>query len=280
VPEGHFIGIAASDDGTMLAYTEQTGRLGAAQDAGGQYVSPYPAATRLGVVSIGDGSDVFSIPQSDPQFSDYRGQLAIPTWRDDDAGLLVAGFTYSEAPGGLATVMLDGAASVHFFDGYVGVSPNGRFVADDDAEFCDLGSPAENHEVRIVDLDTNSSLATLHDDDVTLDAREWSPDGDELLIERYRLVHVDGSFCRGRDTASEWAILAASGAAAIRVSGPDEAHERWYDHPLRYACAGETVIQPYCQDGMGGAAPLAVSVGDFVLGEIRNFQFVGFIDAR
>jgi hypothetical protein len=31
---------------------------------------------------------------------------------------------------------------------------------------------------------------------------------------------------------------------------------------------------------MGGAAPLAVSVGDFVLGEIRNFQFVGFIDAR
>jgi hypothetical protein len=273
---GNFIGIGASRDGTMLAYTEQIAPYPSAQGPDGEYISPYPGVTEIAVLSLDDGAVLMRISQSDARFAGYVGQAALITWRDDNQGLAVSGYTYSEAPGGLATVLLDGTVRVHDISGYAFLSPNGRLIGDDSAEWCDLGSPRENHDLRIVDLDTEEALAKTHDDALTLQSREWSPDGAELLFERYRLTGVAGAECPQRAGDSEWLILSARGDAPETVADPYAARDRWYEHPLTYTCDGERQVDPYCAGENGAGAPIAVSVDGSPVAEVLEFRLIGF----
>jgi hypothetical protein len=275
---GSFIGIGASPDSTKLAYTEQTGPYGSAQGPDGEYISPYPAVTEIAVVSLDDGAELVRIPQSDPGFEGYVGQAALVNWRHDNRGFTVSGYTYSEAPGGLATVMLDGSVRVHDISGYAFASPNGRLIADDSAQWCDLGSPPENHDLRIVDLDTGEALGEFRDEVKTLQWKEWSPDGTELLFERYGLVDVTGHSCPQRGEESEWMILGSDGGTAEAIAGPSAARERWYEDPLTYTCEGEAQVDPYCIDETGQLAPVAVAVNGEPVAEVSEFRLVGFID--
>jgi hypothetical protein len=263
---GNFIGIGASRDGTMLAYTELT----SAQ------MFPYEDNTAVFAITLDDGREILRLRQSDTRFEGYVGQLALITWRDDDRGFAVSGYTYSEAPGGLATVLLDGTVRVHDISGYAFLSPNGRLIGDDSAEWCDLGSPPENHDLRIVDLDTGEALAEAHDDALTLQSREWSPDGTELLFERYRLTGVAGAECPQRAGDSEWLILRARGDAPEPVADPYAARDRWYEHPLTYTCDGERQVDPYCAGENGVVAPVAVSVDGSPVAEVLEFRLIGF----
>jgi len=134
-----FIGIGASPDGTNIALTEQRAPVCGPPDAQGRtFCDSYAERTRIVVIDAADGRELLSVPQSGPALTGYVGQAAMITWRGDGRGFVVEAYTYSEYPGGVATVMLDGLVRQDPFAGWPQLAPNGRYVADGAFDTCVL----------------------------------------------------------------------------------------------------------------------------------------------
>jgi len=109
---GSIVGVGASRDGTMLALAEYTDPLCNPQ------CRPYADITSVVFLDVASGRELLVVPQSTPGFAGFRGQAAVITWRGDGRGVVVEGYTYSEAPGGTATVLLDGTVLTHDLGDY------------------------------------------------------------------------------------------------------------------------------------------------------------------
>ncbi len=96
---GFIISVAASPDGSKLAFTYEDGSRCPDLPVGSCFG---PDATFVYVIDATTGAELLRVPQTDAGFDGYIGQAAIITWREDGAALAVSSYTYSEAPGDLA----------------------------------------------------------------------------------------------------------------------------------------------------------------------------------
>src|SRR5437762_5054762 len=100
-------------------------------------------------------------------------------------GVLVQGYTYSEAPGSWATVMLDGTVRHHDALTFATPSPNGRWVATQEAA---AGTTCFFYDVlfrnvRLIDLDTGAILNAAQDPiRAFYPTHEFSPDGETAIV--------------------------------------------------------------------------------------------------
>jgi hypothetical protein len=276
---GHILSIAASPDGAKLALTEEdAGRCGDGQPQGCDYAS----MTVVDILDASTGRLLREVPQSDPQFQGYFGQAAIITWRDDSAAVAVRSYTYSEQPGDLATITLDGAVAVDHFPGEAGpyVAPNGRYASTMTGVLCSMDRPFENHDLAIRDLWTGRIAAALRDANISFVPVRWSPDGTELLYQSYAMIpDPAGSPCKEWDASSiRWGVLRADGSPPAPEPDPVGAMRRWSGQDyVEYRCMGKPVMTPECPED-GGLVDVALD-GRQIATRVAGFRLVGFLDS-
>ena len=270
LPGGSIIGVGASRDGTKLALAEQTGPLCDPE------CRPYADVTSVVFLDVASGQELLVVPQSAPGFAEFRGQAWVFTWRDDGKGVVVHGATYSEQPGGTATVLLDGSVRTHEVDGYV--SPNGRYTA--------IGGyitdcPLETeHEIALRALDTGGLLSSVHDDSVNFQLQEWSPDGTELLYQTYLVrANPNGSRCKIVDeTTVRWYVLRTDGSPPSPVPDPEALRDQWYGAARpKLLCGDHVVLYPHCSDERGIAQPVDIYIADTKVDSGMDIQILGYI---
>ncbi len=288
---GRFIGIGASPDGGLIAFTEQTQAnwptlAPSTQSTPAAYRAAIASVTSIGVIETATGAQVMSVPQSDRQFDQFVGQAAEIIWRRDGKRFVVSGYTYSEAPGGIATVMLDGRVIPYEGSGYRSLlSPDAQYVEVGSVTYvCGLGGTYVRHTIQVQRVGDSSVARELSDATLNLTPVEWSPDGSQLLYST--AVLVPGSpdpNCVVEDPASvKWFLLDLSDTSAepTPVSGPDDARTRWYgSRAIQYRCHGEVVLQPHCSSASGGEAPADAFVGGVQVGSGIDWRIVQLIPA-
>jgi hypothetical protein len=261
--DGHFIGIGVSPDGTMLAYTHT------------ESIND-PDATDVFVLSIDTGNEVLHLEQRAEEFDGFRGQLALITWRADNQAFEISGYTYTSAPGGLATVFVDGRVAVHDYLRRL-LAPAGRTIATGDVVICSLGTHPEQREIVVRDLDSGAVAGVVHAPEGRFVGwYEWSPDGRELRYLEYSFSDEVREGCPVRDESSlTWHLLDIESGSRTPVAGPAAARARWFgDAVLTYYCDSEPVDEPGCFVP-GVRQPLEVRVGSTVLEEaVFGFQVV------
>ena len=174
--------------------------------------------------------------------------------------------------------MLDG--SVHVFKALVPLlSPTGRAAAliDDGlfSESCD--AVAENHRIRIRDLDSETESAVVTSDR-SLAPVEWSPSGDQLLYTSYSTRASKDQGCTSeRDPASAQSfLLPLRGGEAIAVPNVHALRQEWYGLRLvEFRCVdgSETNLFGQCADGK-----LALFVGGHLIATDGRPVVLGFVD--
>jgi hypothetical protein len=269
-----------SRDGRLVAITVQ--RENPCPPPGqGNVCRPYADVTSLLVVDAGSGSTRLTIDQNDPRFAGFTGQMWLITWRDDGAGFLVQGGTQSEAPGGIASVRLDGSVVVLPHLGYgINASPNGRYAFTDDLAVCDLSSAPERHLLEIRDAESNAVLAQTSDPVLNIMPYEWSPDGEELLYETSPLIApTPPSACKQRDPDDVSLYLLRAGSTEHRpVAGVIDARQAWYGNRLiEYRCNGAPSIHPYClADNATQVAFDVLNQGHLIV-STTEFRLIGWV---
>ena len=244
-------GLAASPDGKRVAYSTHTpnGCERAQQTppplTDGCQVS-FVEGTAFHVRSVATSADQFSMLQTDPQLADLRGYGEVVRWRADDAGIVVSGQTQSDAPGGIATIMFDGTATVTSDGEFFPVSPSGLTHLSSDVYTCS-GLDIARHRIAIQTYDHEIARAVEPEMDIV--PVEWSPDGRALL---YYTVPMDPAATNdacGRDqNAKEWRILSTGGV--LDVADADAARRLWYSNrAVAYRCQGEATPWPSCVVG-------------------------------
>lgn len=284
---GYFIGIGASLDGTKLALTEQEADLCATTPdptTGVKMCRSYADFTSVAVIDPGDGHELMHVPQSDSRLSGYAGQLALISWRADGRGFAVSGYTYSEAPGGLATVMLDGSVRLDAEATYGRLAPNAHYLARGEFSYiCGLGGAVEQHELSIRNLDGGRMLVSLQDAVLNFGPMEWSPDSAEYLYRTYRL-NDDGKGCKVEDPSSiAWHTVRMDGSPPADEADPYSVRRRWYgDRVIEFRCEGQPALTYWCVSTSpsppGGYVPSDVYVGGRLIGSAEQFELLGFLD--
>jgi hypothetical protein len=171
--------IAASPDGRYLAIAvELAGEpIGTPAPDGAQ---GYRRRSAVQFLDASSGQIVQTIDSSRPELADFRGSFYWLNWRDDSLGVVVSGATFSENPGGDATLLLDGSVRVHPVEGYGGIAPNGRLMAHGPSTFGCLA--IAGHTLSILDLDSGRNVVSTGSDDEALTGLQWSPDSSEYLF--------------------------------------------------------------------------------------------------
>jgi dipeptidyl aminopeptidase/acylaminoacyl peptidase len=276
--DGAIIDVAASRDGTKVAFTEQTRSQSGSPSA--TFV-PYGGLTDIVVLDVASGREVLRVPQSAPGFTGYVGQAGSITWRDDGKGFVVGGYTYSESPGGLATVLLDGSVHLHKVDGFSSLSPNGRYLAIIRVgSVCQLSTQA--HDLAVIDLDTNAVLSSVQSVATNLIWQEWAPDGSELLYQSSApKTQPTPPACGVPDpTTTRWGVLHASGQPPSSVSDPFETRRTWYgDQVVEYRCGDVPVFVNYCPGSRGVSVPASILLNGVEVARDSSFRLVGFLPA-
>ena len=284
-PGGEFIGIAVSSDLSKLALTEQIDYVcptPAPTPVEGLLFRSYSDITQAVVIDATSGDEILKVPQSDPRLSGFHGQLAVPSWRQDGTGFVVSGYTYSEAPGGFATVMLDGTVRLDRPAAWLNVAPDGHHAVDMYGEVSSLSEPIVRHGVSIIDLDSGATLAAVTDPLLNFDPTEWSPDGTEFLYSTYRLVDDParpGSTKPGESTRT-WHVLLADGSGTRSAPDLYATRRRWYgNRVVEYRCQGQLVPSPTDQCYLGNnLLPQSISIGGVHVDDTTDFHLVAFLD--
>jgi hypothetical protein len=281
---GEIIEMSASRDGQRLAITESRPEEGPTPTPGavvGQQ-EPRRQVTSVVVIDIATGEEIAAITQSPPGFEGFVGQAGKITWRDDGQGVVVQGYTYSERPGGTATVMLDGSVRTHALTDYVSVAPNGRY-----AEYGSLSSipvgglSALQREIVLYDFAAQRQVASVGDDDLLFTPWEWSPDGTEFLYSTYspRPSSDYPGFFESDPASERLYLLRIDGSPPELVSDIESVHERWYgDRHVKFFCLGKPVHGPWCSGERGRSEPVEIYVGDIFVGSGEGVEIIGFID--
>jgi hypothetical protein len=271
-PGDSIIGVGASRDGTKLALAEQTDPLCDPQ------CRPYAHITSVVFLDVVSGQELLVVPQSAPGFAGFRGQAWVLTWRDDGKGVVVRGATYSEQPGGTATVLLDGSVRSHDLRGSEFVAPNGRYAA----HGFDL--PCMNvigHGVSLRDLDAEVDLASVHEDGLVFGPGEWSPDSTGYLYSTYATQpsayqtpclgeYVQGSF--------QWHLLHVDGSPPSPVPDPEALRDQWYGAARpKLRCGDRVVLYPSCTDERGVDHALDLYFGDTRVDSGMDIRVLGYI---
>jgi hypothetical protein len=284
-PGGAFIGIAISPNLSKLALMEQTGYqcpTPAPTPVEGLLCRDYRDITQAVVIDASSGHEVLTVRQVDPRLVVYYGQLALPSWRQDGTGFVVSGYTYSEAPGGLATLILDGTVRLDRPAAWMNLAPDGHHAVDMQGEISSLSEPIVRHGVAIIDLDSEATLGSVADPALNFDPTEWSPDGKEFLYSTYRLVdRSDQPGSRMPDESTRtWHVLLADGSSTRDESDLYAARRRWYgSRVVEYRCQGQLV--PSATDQCYGPSqllPLSISIGGVHIDDAINFRLIAFLD--
>jgi len=268
---GSIIGIGASRDGTKIALAEQTDPLCDPE------CRPYADITSVVFLDVVSGQELPVVPQSAPGFADFRGQAWVLTWRDDGEGVVVHGATYSEQPGGTATVLLDGSVRTHDLRGYVFLAPNGRYAA----HGFDL--PCMNvigHGVSLRDLDAEVDLASVQDDGLVFGPAEWSPDSTQYLYSAYAArPSTSGGLCpESAEGPLQWHLLHVDGSPPSPVPDPQALRDRWYgDRRVEFRCDGRPVLYANCFDEQGIAQPVDIYIADTKVDSGLDVRIIGYI---
>lgn len=289
-----FIDIAASPDGTKLALTEETRDLcppppptPPSPGATPGQCRTYAEVTRASIIDVATGAEMMSVPQSDPGFDPYHGQAAEITWRDDGTGFVVAGLTYSEAGGSIATVTVHG--TVRTFGGqHDALAPNARVVSSGDGDYvCGLGGTFVQHQIVVRGLDAGPPANTVGDRVLNLSEQEWSPDSSELLYTTTTLTpSASNPGCVDEDeTSIRWFRLPTNGSPPIPVSDIWEARRRWYgNRMIEFRCAGQLIsgrftmyTDPACPDPNASLAPVDAYVDGTKIGSGLRWHTVQLI---
>jgi dipeptidyl aminopeptidase/acylaminoacyl peptidase len=281
-PNAYTVGIAASPDGSKLALSEQTEPVcGAATETGTKFCDAIAAHTRIAVIDTATGRELMLLPQSDPRFAEFTGQAAVFQWRDDGLGFAVEGYTYTEAPGGLATVLLDGTVRVHSERVYYAyLAPNARYVMADDLRTCDLSSDLERHALALRDLDAGRVLASVREPVLDIEQGEWSPDSTEYLYRTFALKAAGDGCPKADESTAAWHVLRTDGSPPAAVPDADAVRRRWYgDRQVTYTCFGAPVPRaPYCYAPDGSnTGPIAAYVGGQLIASAVGFNLLGFV---
>jgi hypothetical protein len=276
---------------TALASREHSG----AYSSDGALLA-FPVADRLTdpsvfkIVSAETGADVLSLPWENPYSDAHPGSAyfrGIPEplyWRDDGHGVIVAGNSGIDGPTGWATVMLDGTVRTHSLGVSPLLSPTGRAAAlIDDGLFslsCDF--QAENHRIRIRDLDNDADAGSIADPSRSLVPAEWSPDGEQLLYGSYATAPGDDGCPAARDQASvEWYVLSRRGGEPMPVPDRSALRASWYgDRAVEIVCAdgSEEDLFLRCPQQQDRDQRRTLKVGGRTIATSARPSVLGFID--
>jgi DNA-binding CsgD family transcriptional regulator len=180
-------------------------------------------------------------PEPGSVFDGYNSQFQWLTWRNDGTGVVVAGATGSERPGGWATLYLDGRV-VRFDNlGYAAIAPDGRVAAEGQAitGCMSIGMGT----LSIFDLSSLTPVVSVSaTDDSVLTAWAWSPDSAELIVAESPLVeseYADGLCPDFRQRRYRLLDIASGGDQPL--DDLDVVYRKWY--------AGDPLLSMDCNDG-------------------------------
>jgi hypothetical protein len=280
------IGAAISPDGTKVALTAQVTALCPPAEPGGEQPQclEYKDITQVLVFDVESGAEVLRVRQNVDAFAGFVGQAALITWYADNSGFVVAGYTYSEAPAGSATIRLDGTVTVHGSTGYfTEIAPNGTYAARSQPEYCDLGHAPVRPDFQIVELTSAAEANSASHEGLNVAPYEWSPGGTEIAYFTYALVPdtspgATPDSCPAEDVASRvWYALPADGTAGRPIADVVDARREWYgDRLLEYRCEGEPSLDPFCAGLDPATEPLEVSNGGAVITTAQEFAVIGY----
>lgn len=232
----------------------------------------------LRLFDVGTGVERLVVPQ-DSRFEGFRGRFRQLAWRDDGRGVLVMGATGSEAPGGLATVFLDGTVRVEQVDGYGNVSPTGRMRAGAVGNVGCMAIAAD--ELVIRDLDSGKETFRISAEGKVYSPLEWAPDGSAFVY----IEHQWDGNCESLSFREPSLFqVSADGGTATPVVDLGALHELWYGPALVTAdCdrGNEPVLnrwldQTLCCYSWNLTATLRLAGED--VGKALHAEVVGFVD--
>jgi hypothetical protein len=265
------LNMALSPDKTTLAFT----------------VSPlsYPQSQdpRLIVfLDVASQREVLVVQQTAETFANFSGYVAVPTWRDDGKGIVVYGWRNAGAPGGVATVFLDGSVHVHSLINFPWIASNGRYAwHGPEGPYMAECFPAKS-ELILRDLDSDTDILTLSEPDRVLAPMDWSPDNKEVLYVSYALKDEPsepGSKAVDLDSG-QWRLLHLDGFQSEPVADPTVFLKEWQgDHYAELRCHGEPLLYGACADANGQEEAIDLYVGDTYVGSGMEIGVVGFIDS-
>ncbi len=239
----------------------------------------------------------------------FVGVLGPDRWMPDGSALVLAGWTYTDAPGGIARLTLDGDLEIieHQRDynrdiDYRGVRPS--IVHEGGNRGCAIAG--YNGVARIVLRDplTNEVMNQIEDEWPVFGWGERSPDGQEVLLSRHQLTaelaeaimdgYADGG-CPARAVAEqswqkprEWLVLPVDGSAPFMVADRGEAYARWLgDRVVSFVCGDEeatagslSALRPESFDRQECyQEEIEIRIGGWSVGAGRQPDILGFIDA-
>jgi hypothetical protein len=279
INDGAFVGLAASPDGALVAVIEQSPSI--YKPPAGATAIPVRDATALVVLEATTGNERLVVRQSRAEFDQYGGYLAVPTWRSDGRGVVVAGYTNTEAPGGFATVMLDGSVIVFGERSYGGVSPDGKHIGIGDIySLCDLAYTFRGG-IQITDLVTGAVVSEARSDGLGFNVAQWSPNGDELLYQTHALIPgPSNSGCSILDESSaRLHILRTDGSPPIDLPDVADTFARWSSQrPVIRYCDGRPTLGIYCYDRSTGQYTSTEATVGSVHATGKELTFVGFVE--
>ncbi|MBE3111128.1 MAG: hypothetical protein IMZ46_11570 [Acidobacteria bacterium] len=233
-------------------------------------------------LNIASGKEILVVQQTAELFPDYSGHVAVPTWRDDGKGIVVYGWRHAGAPGGVATVLLDGTVRVHSLIGFPWVTSNGRYAwHGPEGQYMAECFPAKTSMI-LRDLNSDIDLTTLSDGDRVLAPKEWSPDSKEILYASYALKKTpsgcEGCFEVDLDSG-EWHLLRMDGLESEPVADPAATLKRWQgDRYVELRCDGLPLLEGRCLDASGDEKAVDIFAGETFVGSGLEVEIVGFIE--
>jgi hypothetical protein len=266
LPPGH---VVLSPDGNTAAYA-----LSESPFEGGRVIfTDFESATVIREVTLGP-----------PEWPQLAGSPNVLRWRADGRGVVVAGGTGSERPGGIGTVYLDGTMTMSPVQAFGAVSPDGElFAYNDGPSLGDACLFIASSTITIRDLETGAVVATVTDPSHAFTRSRWSPDGAAFLYQAR--PYVEGPDCPWTAADPQWWALPSGGGNATPVANVDALFEQWHgSETVTFTCSGveqapwpsmEGNLVGSCSDG--GVA--TVSVGGNQLTTASSFRVIGFAQA-